>query len=533
MSEGSERAALPLRLHTVLLGLAGRVDDSALSQARRLAARARTDEAAELITGTLVAGQIPVRRAEQRELAALLAASGADDWFAEQLIVDESLDGVEHRFSGGAAAAAGVSEALAHVLRRLPDVRAVHAVWRNTVAGRVPGPMPQRLVLAQVGTSGSALATAYRMDVALHRAGISAAVEVTDPQTPSSDYHAQALAAAEPVTTGVANDAFATREVANASFATRQPEPEPTPATATPEPALEPEPVAPAPEQPPRAVQSERVPEPEPAVPARGPVVSAPEPEPAATAAPEPEPAPVVSAPKPPPPPQPPAPPVRAPEPEPAPQAVQPEPEPQPEPQRPAQQPATAAFAKQPWEPTELEPGELFWPQTEPPAQPALPQPPPPQQPSVQQQSAPEPARQVSREAEAQAEQETRVETTTELTSSELGQLRSALAAGKPPGGTKLGAAEATQVTEPAEPTMITGAADSTQITSAAEPTHVTEPAEPGREPVEFPTSDMDNPRLSDRDRELLRELHAELAKREREQAAQVRLNGWEPPRGA
>lgn len=51
----------------------------------------------------------------------------------------------------------------------------------------------------------------------------------------------------------------------------------------------------------------------------------------------------------------------------------------------------------------------------------------------------------------------------------------------------------------------------------------------PQQESVQMPASDAEA-QLSERDRELLRELHAELAKREREQAEQVKLNGWHRP---
>jgi hypothetical protein len=45
-------------------------------------------------------------------------------------------------------------------------------------------------------------------------------------------------------------------------------------------------------------------------------------------------------------------------------------------------------------------------------------------------------------------------------------------------------------------------------------------------EVVELPALDLDDPSLSERDRALLRELHAELAERERAEAAKMRLNG-------
>lgn len=497
MVEGNEPSALPLRLHDVLLGLAGRLDDSALGQARRLAARARASEAAELVAGSLVAGRIPVRATEQRELAEVLAAAGAEGWFAEQLRVDDRLveDGIVHRFSGGPTAADGIAAALETVLHRLPDVRSVHAGWRNTVAGSVPGPMPQRLVLAEVGPAGSALATAYRMDVALRRAGISAAVEVTSTSGRRGDYHAQALAAADPVWSP--DTAAPTAAAAEPEPAEQEPagerqvavdlpavEPEPAPQFAVDLPSVEPAPTGHFVDEVPPAPATMPEPEPEPA---------RPEPEPSPQFAvdlppvePEPQPQFAVDLPQ-----------ARGPEPEPAPEPRH-EPEPQRAPEPEQLQPRAAE--------SELEPGELFWPSSEPAV--AEPEPEP--------QREPEPA------AAQRREPEPRVETTTELTGSELGQLRSALAKGQ-------------------APTKITGAAEATTITGAADPakTEFTAPAEtPGppaqtRSSMEFGGNDLDNPRLSDRDRELLRELHAELAKREREQAAQVRLNGWEPPGAA
>ncbi len=61
----------------------------------------------------------------------------------------------------------------------------------------------------------------------------------------------------------------------------------------------------------------------------------------------------------------------------------------------------------------------------------------------------------------------------------------------------------------------------------------IAEDSEKGREiaglsasMVELPELDLDDPQLSERDRQLLRELHAELAERERAEAA--RANGAE-----
>ncbi|GAA3801098.1 MULTISPECIES: hypothetical protein [Amycolatopsis] len=193
--------AVPLRLHNLLLGLAGRLDDSLLSEARELIARARLDEAAELTTGALIAGRLPVREAERHELALVLELTRSDATLADQLVVNdpEAETGVLHRFTGDNQPEHGIADALDRTLQVLPDLRSVHAVWRNTPAGSVPGPLPQRVVLVEIGPEGNPPAAAYRIDAALRRAGIRSVVEVTGPSTERSRYHEQALTAATAV----------------------------------------------------------------------------------------------------------------------------------------------------------------------------------------------------------------------------------------------------------------------------------------------------------------------------------------------
>jgi hypothetical protein len=191
--------SVPLRLHNLLLALAGRIDDTALTEARELIARAHLDEAVELTTGTLIAGRIPVRSAEQRELALVLEMSRSDAMLANELVVDEAGLAPTHRFTGEGNPEVGIGEAVDRTLHVLPDVRSVHAVWRNTPAGSVPGALPQRVVLVEIGPEGNPPAVAFRVDTALRRAGIQAVVEVTGHGAPHSDYHQAAGAAASPV----------------------------------------------------------------------------------------------------------------------------------------------------------------------------------------------------------------------------------------------------------------------------------------------------------------------------------------------
>ncbi|MFB9691304.1 hypothetical protein [Amycolatopsis plumensis] len=222
--------SVPLRLHNLLLALAGRIDDSALTEARELIARAHIDEAVELTTGTLIAGRIPVSSAEQRELALVLEMSRSDATLANDLLVDETEPVNTHRFSGDNAPEFGIAEALDRTLQVLPDVRSVHAVWRNTPAGSVPGALPQRVVLVELGPEGNPPAVAFRVDTALRRAGIHSVVEVSGPGVAHSEYHQAASAAASP--------AWVTGSTTSSSSSYRS-EPVKPPAPVTPEPVAE------------------------------------------------------------------------------------------------------------------------------------------------------------------------------------------------------------------------------------------------------------------------------------------------------
>jgi hypothetical protein len=270
--------SVPLRLHNLLLALAGRIDDSALTEARELIARAHIDEAVELTTGTLIAGRIPVSSAEQRELALVLEMSRSDATLANDLLVDETEPVNAHRFTGENSPEFGIAEALDRTLQVLPDVRSVHAVWRNTPAGSVPGALPQRVVLVELGPEGNPPAVAFRVDTALRRAGIHSVVEVSGPGVAHSEYHQAASAAASPAwVTGSATSntsSYRPEPVAKPSAPAISPEPvgesgsrhsmrSNAPTTTAPEPIVAPvvpivsPPPPPAPE-PPRKARSER-----------------------------------------------------------------------------------------------------------------------------------------------------------------------------------------------------------------------------------------------------------------------------------
>ncbi|PWW65962.1 hypothetical protein [Actinokineospora spheciospongiae] len=189
--------ALPVRVHDLLLGLAGRLDDDALADARELLASAEVDRSLDLVAGCLAAGPIAVSRAEHDELQELFLAAHADPAVVERLTIAEPDLVTRHRFATGSVAGVspedGVAEAANRVLDVLPDIRAVWAVWRLTPAGPATGPVPHRVVLVGVGQQGSAPATAYRVEHALRRAGITASVEVLRDGAEPTDYHRTAM----------------------------------------------------------------------------------------------------------------------------------------------------------------------------------------------------------------------------------------------------------------------------------------------------------------------------------------------------
>ncbi len=198
MADSPDRIALPIRVHDFLLACAGRIDDDALTDARELLAMAELDRAVELVTASLVAGRIPLSADERDELLDLIDTVRSTPALADRVVVDDSATTPRHRFTTGAmddpSPETGVLEAASRVVEVLPDIRSLSCVWRTTPAGSPAGPVPQRLVLVETGPEGFAPSTAYRVEHALRRAGIRAAVEVVQAGSDLSDYHGDALA---------------------------------------------------------------------------------------------------------------------------------------------------------------------------------------------------------------------------------------------------------------------------------------------------------------------------------------------------
>jgi hypothetical protein len=200
MADVSDRVALPIQVHEFLLTCAGRIDDDALTDTRELLAVAELDRAVELLAGSLVAGRIAITSTERDTLARLIGAVRSSTSLLERIVVDDAARLPRHRFTVGAESDPdpedGVADAVGHVVEVLPDIRSVSCVWRTTPAGATSGPVPQRMVLVETGPDGFAPSTAYRVEQALRRAGINAAVEVVHSGGELTDYHRGALTAA-------------------------------------------------------------------------------------------------------------------------------------------------------------------------------------------------------------------------------------------------------------------------------------------------------------------------------------------------
>ncbi|NGY59626.1 hypothetical protein G7043_11880 [Lentzea sp. NEAU-D13] len=195
----NDGVGLPVRLHDLLLSMAGRVDDDALSQAREFLAVGELDRAIEMLIGALLAGSIPVLPDERAAITWILHEVRSDGSLTDRLPVVEMLPFIRHRFTSESDPTSDIAGPLTRAVQVLPDVRSVRCVWRSSPAGSTPGPLPQRVVLVDIGPQGFAPATAYRVDAVLRKVGVRAAVEVLTVGTQLSDYHASAVTSSRAV----------------------------------------------------------------------------------------------------------------------------------------------------------------------------------------------------------------------------------------------------------------------------------------------------------------------------------------------
>jgi hypothetical protein len=196
---GDIGTAVPLDNHSLLLSLAGLIDDELLGWTRELAAVGEFDYALELITATVAAEGI---RLPEPVHAALLSAQRGQS--GVELPDPEKGPVPPHRFLADPVAAgypASVSDASpVEALRGMPgrllrDSR-LWLSWRLTPAGGAPTPVPHPVLLIETADGAGADLLAYQVSDLLGRDGVFVSVEVFGPDSAVGDYHRAALDAA-------------------------------------------------------------------------------------------------------------------------------------------------------------------------------------------------------------------------------------------------------------------------------------------------------------------------------------------------
>lgn len=199
--------------HEVLLALAGRLDDDALSSVRELVAVEDDAAAAELLGGSLLAADVGLTPRELTVLDTWFSAARVDAELVDALRRDPEADRrLEHRFvadppSGTAATVNdGPGEVIARAASRLTGVRHVRQCWRTTPAGASPGPVPHRVVLVETHGADDCEHVAHHVAHAARELGaVSVEVFATDAELPP--YHRAAVASARPLGSAAAPSA--------------------------------------------------------------------------------------------------------------------------------------------------------------------------------------------------------------------------------------------------------------------------------------------------------------------------------------
>jgi hypothetical protein len=195
-------------VHDLLLALAGRLDDDILAWARELAAVGEPDQAIELATAALAAERVVLPPTLRAALVAAAHIARTDLNVERALPPGASDPGTRHRFD----AAGAPGEAVVAALTALPARRlagcTLHLTWRQTPAGAAPGPLPRAVVLVEADPDRSPDVLAYLLATELERAGVPASVEVFTAGSRLPAYHVAALGTAREIVRGaVAPDA--------------------------------------------------------------------------------------------------------------------------------------------------------------------------------------------------------------------------------------------------------------------------------------------------------------------------------------
>jgi len=206
MPEGREDHAT-VETHSLLLSLAGLVDDELLGWCRELVAVGEGDYAVELLTSAVQADRV---RLPAGLHGALLDAATRRHTLGrpETFPPEDPQPTMRHRFSadptvaGLPAPASSPEVALREVPARLLRDCRIWLTWRITPAGSAPGPLPHPVVLVEATEAAGADVLAYQVGEVLWRSGVFASVEVFAAPEELGEYHRAALAEANRVELG-------------------------------------------------------------------------------------------------------------------------------------------------------------------------------------------------------------------------------------------------------------------------------------------------------------------------------------------
>jgi hypothetical protein len=204
-----DNVAQPVDTHTLLLSLAGLLDDELLGWCRELVAVGEADYAVELVSAAVQADRLRLPPAAHEQLHAAASRRGLLGR-GETLPALDTAPKMRHRFladpvSGGFPAPGGPrspEHALGAVPARLLRDCTLWLSWRCTPAGGAPGPLPHPVVLIEADEADGAEVLAYQVGEVLLRAGLFASVEVFARGPELGDYHRAALAEAHRVDLG-------------------------------------------------------------------------------------------------------------------------------------------------------------------------------------------------------------------------------------------------------------------------------------------------------------------------------------------